>query len=190
MQPEIFRRIVHMAVPLSLVFYWLPEQVFQVQKVHGLLVFCCLVLLFECIRLKSNILFPGLRDYESKRIGSYAWAAMGLTFAYALFPLQWTGPVVVCMAFIDPFAGELRKKGSRMYPVAPLAVYFLLFTAVYFLIQKSLEPALLFLVAVAASVSVALEYPKLYHLDDDLILIAAPLLSIWLLEKVLLFIFA
>ncbi len=169
---EIIRRLVHMSIPLTLVYYAIPPEMWgYMGRETGLLIVFIFVILFEAARIKKKITIPGFRPYEARRLSAAAWAGIALFISFNLFPMELVVPSVIAMGFIDPLNGEMRR--SKYYPWVPGAASIGIYlVSLYFL--ASYNPfVLLFLSAAGGTVAMASEIPHLW-IDDDFMMIVTP----------------
>jgi hypothetical protein len=180
------RRFIHMLAPLFLVYYAIPNPIWEGGPSKELLLICALiiVLVFEAYRLTFKPKILGIRSYEYQRVSAATWAALGMTSTFLFFPLEYAAPVVIGMGWIDPLCGELRRVESRLYPALPLAVYFIiaLLTMTY-LIGFNIQVVLASIVATI--LAIAIEKPRLKYLDDDFLMLVVPILGIWVVFELL-----
>jgi hypothetical protein len=175
---HLIRRLVHLATPLFLVYYFLPDPLWLngLSKSLGLVLFLFVALAAEAVRLKLSWNIVGMREYESRRMSAAAWTAIGLTFAFLLFPFWLVAPAVMGMAFIDPLIGELRLRKSNLYPAVPTVAYFVLVFAVLGWLRG--PDAVALLAAFFATVlAIAFEKQRWKYFDDDFLMIVVPLLG-------------
>ncbi len=170
------RRLVHLSAPLFLVYYWIPDEVYGASKEIGLLLVLALILVFEAVRLWRGWTFLGLRDYEARRISAFAWASVGLTFTFLFFPLELATPAVTGMAFTDPLIGELRRRKSALYPLLPIAFYFLLVLAI-FIVLMGWGWQVLIASIVGTFLAITVERIRTKYVDDDFLMMVVPLLG-------------
>lgn len=170
------RRLVHISAPLFCVYYLLPEELLPgLSRDQGVLFVMLFALGFESLRLIFQIKVPGMRQYEFERPSAAAWTAVGMTFALLLFPVELTLPVFMGMGWVDPIIGEMRKRGSDLYPVIPVAIYAALMVAGlgYF---YGITPMVLVASTLIAPLAVFVESVRVRYIDDDIVLIVVPLL--------------
>jgi len=181
---RLFRRIVHMCTPLFLVYYVLPDPLWEggPDREGALLLVLGIVLVFELIRLLCGIEIPGMRPYERDRISAAAWAAVGMVLVFLFFPLEYAAPVFLGMGLVDPIIGELRARNSRLYPLMPAIIYFILASiSMTVLMGSGFE--VVAASAVIAAVAILVERPKIRMVDDDFLLIVVPITVLWLLFR-------
>ena len=175
---EGLRRLVHMSMPVLLVYYWLPDPILpgSISKPLALMLILIAVLLFEIYRLRTGMRIVGMRPYEEKRVSAAAWAAVAIAIALLFFPLSSAGPAFFGMAWVDPLCGVLRRRKSALYPALPLVVYFLLALAVMGLI---VAPSLLVAAAAAvgAPLAILFEGNRVKKVDDDFTMIIVPMIA-------------
>ncbi len=170
------RRLVHMCAPLFLVYYLIPDEVFGASKEAGLVLLLALVLAFEAVRLWRGWTFLGLRDYEAGRVSAFAWASVGLTFTFLFFPVELAAPAITGMAFTDPLIGELRRRKSPLYPLLPIAFYFLLVLAIFIALMGWGWQVLIASI-VGTFLAISVERIRTKYVDDDFLMMVVPLLG-------------
>jgi len=182
---QFVRRAVHLCAPLFAVYYFLPDTiVLGIGKAEGVLLVLLFALGFEALRLIFRIRVPGMRDYEFDRPSAAAFTALGLSIALLLFPIELTLPVLMCMGWVDPLIGELRRRESDLNPWLPFVVYFtiMLLGLAYFM---GLTFPVLISAMLITPLAIFLESKRYRFLDDDIILILVPLLLLGLMFRAL-----
>jgi hypothetical protein len=185
---EIWRRLIHGTGALVLVYYLLPPGFFVVvPNAAALLLALGAVVVLEGLRLGLGVELPTLRAYEAHRPASYVFYAVGLAAAVLLFPPPIAAAVVLGTAFVDPLAGELRRRRGTGPPslVVPWAVYTALATAALVYAGRWPWELALGLGGVGAGVAVAVERWRFRWLDDDLTMTVAPALVLYALAWIL-----
>lgn len=171
------RRLVHLATPTFLVYYFLPSPLWSGGPTRelGLLAFLAAVLVFEAVRLWRGLRVPGMRKYELNQMSAAAWAAIALTFAFLLFPFEYAAPVICGMAWVDPLIATVRR--TKWYPYLPFAAHLsIMVTGFALLTPFTIE---IILAGLTASVlAIAAESYKSKYVDDDFLMIVAPLLGL------------
>jgi hypothetical protein len=176
MEWHLLRRLVHLSAPLFCIYYLLPEQIFTwLSKEEGVLLVMLFALGFEALRLIFMIRVPGMRSYEFDRPSAAAYTAVGMTVAFLFFPVELTLPVLMGMGWVDPLAGELRYKDSKMNPTLPLVAYFLIMMLGLWYFYGLTFPVVIS-ATLMAPIAVFLESRRFRYLDDDIVLIMVPLL--------------
>jgi hypothetical protein len=170
------RRLVHMCTPLFLVYYLLPGSIEGLDKRWLLIALLIIVLTFEALRLALGWKVIGLRDYESRRLSAFSWAAIGLTFTFLLFPLQLAAPAVIGMAFTDPLIGELRRRKSSLYPLLPTVAYFLMVLTT-FVVLTGMTWQVVAASLVGTFLAIVAERARMKNVDDDFLMMVVPLLG-------------
>ena len=162
-----------------LAYYLLPPGFFIVLPTEDVLLLALgVVLVLEAARLLGGLEIPTIREYERRRVASYAWFGVALVAAVVLFPMPVAVTVVLGTALVDPAIGELRRSPrriARLYPWLPVAAYATLGAVVLSLggwAAMRAAPAALG----AAVVAVAVERPKINAVDDDLAMTILPAL--------------
>jgi hypothetical protein len=175
---HVLRRLVHMCTPLFLVYYWIPDPLWRtsLDKRVALILLLVVVLIFEAIRLRRKWHIVGMREYEYRRMSAAAWSAIALVFTFLFFPLELAAPALLGMGFIDPLIGELRRHKSKMYPLLPTLLYFVIvLAALAYLIGFDYRAVLAAIVATALAIE--LEKMRWRQVDDDFLMIVPPLLG-------------
>ncbi len=179
---RLWRRLLHAAGATSLVYFLVPTGFFVVAPKEVILLSALVaVLVLEVLRHAAGLELPTLRAYEERRIGSYVFYAIALTGAILLFPLPIATTVVLGTSLVDPLAGELRASPrlARLYPSVPLATYggFAFVSFAFLGLWPWLPSAGLALLA--AAVAIAVEWPKVPWVDDDLAMTFVPALALY-----------
>lgn len=174
-----FRRIFHLVSPVFLVYFLLPDQITpNITKVSLAVLFVGTAGCIEIARIALGIKLFGLRPYEGQRVSAYAQGLLGLVIGiFVVRNPMIVVPVFLGMAWIDPFRSLARKK---QWPVAlPIASY-----AILFFVTQSLLPgtpsvtARILLAAIATTVAMAVEGPRIPQLDDDLTMQLLPMAAL------------
>jgi hypothetical protein len=174
------RRLVHLCAPLFCVYYLLPDPVLPgLGRAEGVLFVMLFTLGFEAMRLIFRIKVPGMRSYEFDRPSAAAYTAVGLTVALLCFPIELTLPTLMCMGWVDPLVGELRRNGSKMNPTLPLTAYFLIMLLGLMYFHGFTFPVMIS-AALITPIAIFLESRRFRFLDDDMVLIMVPLLLLGL----------
>jgi hypothetical protein len=184
--PHLFRRLFHLASPVFLSYYWIPECVSrpdltQAQCPVGgitreglLLLFLGAALCIEVARISLRIPIFGMRGYEEQRVSAYAWGSIGLALGLVFFPPVLVVPVFCGMAWIDPLCAWARK--THRYPRLPAVGYAAVFASLL-VAMGGLDPLeIAALTAIAAPVALLAEYADLRQVDDDFLMTVVPLL--------------
>ena len=179
---RIWRRILHGLGAAALVYFWLPNDFFVVApKLYILLAALAAVLALELLRHAIGLDIPTLRDYERARVGSFALFAIAIVAAILVFPLPIACAVVLGTAFVDPLAGELRRRPERLG--VQLGVPFAAYAALAFAGLAGLggwpAGASLPLAVLAGAIGVAVERPKVRWFDDDLAMVLVPAIVLY-----------
>jgi hypothetical protein len=177
-----WRRGLHVLGSGVLVYYLVPDNFFLVATKEDVLLGALgAVLVLELLRHRAGLELPTIRPYEARRVASFAFFAIALVAAVALFPEGIAVAVVLGTAIVDPLAGELRASGAyrHLYPVVPFLVY--LGMAVAALVAVAGWPPVEAVAwgAIAAALALAVERPKLPWVDDDLAMTFVPALVLY-----------
>ncbi len=182
-----FRRIFHVASPMFLAYYILP------QTITSNITLLSLAVLFigtagcvEIARIALGIRLFGMRPYEGQRVSAYAQGLLGLTIGIFLVPSivgsplvaeSLVVPVFLGMAWVDPLRSACRKRGWS--PVLPIAAYILIFLGGQTLVGgvPSVTARIVY-TAVATTVAMAVEGPRIPQVDDDLMMLIVPIAAL------------
>ena len=180
--PHLFRRLFHLASPVFLGYYWIPEDLgFGITRLSLTLLLFGTVIGIEVVRVALRIPLFGLRGYETDRPSAYAWGSIGLLVGLLFFPMFLVIPAFCGMAWVDPLCSWSRRRGG--YPAVPAVAYAAVFLA--FLAAAGLPPAIVVLLTAVATPSALLaEYPQVPFVDDDFLMTVVPLVTTtaaWLL---------
>lgn len=173
----MIRRAVHLSAPLFTVFYLIPEiwpeAPWQLIVASG----WGAVMVFEAWRLHYQVDIPGMRPYEKERPSAAAWFVTGVAIVLLLFPFQYALPVLLGMGIVDPINGDLRRAGSKLYPIAPSLVYLVLTSAI--LIQFYGATLVVLIASVVATVAaMGAESIRSKIVDDDFLMVVIPALAL------------
>ncbi len=179
---RLWRRMVHAAGALVLVYFPFPSPLFGVvPKLAILLALFGTLLVLEALRHRAGLELPAMRSYERHRLASYVFYGAALTVAVVLFPLPVAVTVVLGTAWVDPLIGEVRASARwrRTYPLLPFGAYVgLALVGLVGAGRWPLEDALA-LGAAAGALALAVERPRLPWMDDDLAMTVVPALFLW-----------
>ncbi|MFQ6012221.1 MAG: hypothetical protein ACE5LS_01040 [Thermoplasmata archaeon] len=177
---SLLRRAIHIASPILLGYYLLPDDLYVGLPKFLLAAGLWLAtLVLELLRLLNRLEILGIREYERGQISAYFWGGTGLFLGLALFPPPFVVVAMLGMAWIDPLCALTRREGG--YPYVPLIAYLVLASVGLVLLTDFGLPGVLTLALVAAFVAVAAEYPRLRWIDDDFAMIMAPLIALTVL---------
>ncbi len=184
--PHLFRRAFHLASPVFLVYYWIPECVTrpdlapaQCAAAGGLtregllLLFLGTALCIEVARIALRIPVFGMRGYEAQRVSAYAWGTVGLALGFALFPPVLVVPAFCGMAWIDPLCAWSRAHGR--HPWLPAIAYAAVFASLLAGIGGTPPLEIAALTAIATPVALYAEHVDFRQVDDDFLMTIAPL---------------
>ncbi len=178
-QGEALRRLVHLMTPLFLVYYLVPDPLWEggLEREHGLVLMLLIVLVAEALRLAFKPPIIGMREYERGQMCAAAWAAIGMTIAFLFFPVEYSAPALMGMGWVDPVIGILRKRKSSLYPCLPIALYLVIALASMTILIGPV-PEVLIASIVATPLAIASERYKVRYVDDDFLMIVVPLVGI------------
>ena len=187
MSGHLFRRGIHIgmaAVPF-VYFEWgeaLADSIgAEVPQVVSLVILA--ILAAEAIRLKMGFTIFGQRSYEAKQVSALAWGAFGVGMVFLLAPTKaYAWPLVLSLAFGDPFMGELRRRGTETKNVV---LYSCVFIALIWVACWHFFATPLWLAVVFGPLCVAAEWPRLRYIDDNATMTLIPLGLLLVLEPFL-----
>jgi dolichol kinase len=182
MKKEILvRRSAHCLIAFAPLYFLLPDDLPLIgfRRWVLLIVFLAGIGIFDSWRRYKGITFLGLRPHERKGVASYAWAAAGVTFVLWFITQDIATASLVSMAFVDPFAGELRVRyGKKPWLVASSGiVYFALAFTVMALWADHTVAQSTILALVGAGVAIPSELLKVRYLDDDFTMLVFPAMA-------------
>lgn len=164
-----FRRLFHVISPVFLSYYILPDSITpNITRLSLAILFIGTAACIEIARIALAVKLFGMRPYEGQRVSAYAQGLLGLTIGiFLVVDPRIVVPVFLGMAWIDPFRSLARKK--RWTIAIPTAAYAVLFFVAITLVGGTLGlVARLILTAIATTVAMAVEGPRIPQLDDDL----------------------
>lgn len=174
-----FRRAFHLASPVFLAYYLLPEVLGPaLTRTAVTLLFLGTAGCIEIARIALGLRLFGMRPYEGQRVSAYAQGAFGL--AIGLFLIgdpRIVIPVFVGMAWIDPLCHLARtRRVSRAWVAAAYAAVFLAMSLAIEPVFGGIPwPARIGFAAVATASAIAVEGPFLQQIDDDLLMQIVPM---------------
>ena len=166
-----FRRIFHIASPIFLSYYILPDMITpNITKLSLAILFIGTAGCIEIARIALGVKLFGMRPYEGQRVSAYAQGLLGLTIGIFLVgDPRIVVPVFLGMAWIDPFRSLARKKGWHI--AVPTAAYAVVFFAAQTVVADAVPGVL---TAVSTVVAMAVEGPRIPQVDDDLTMQVLP----------------
>jgi len=182
---RVARRIFHVAVSLSVLYYWFPKRVVELGvsreeiAVAGVIALAVL----EVLRLlKGKLVFP-MREYERRQIGGHFWLVLGCAVALIFFEQRFVMLTILGTTLVDPLIGELRL---RSFPRLAVVAGFLAWCAVATAAVAAASLATPFyLIPVGAAFAVGAEHRKIRYLDDNFLMNLVPLLVLTAVARVL-----
>jgi hypothetical protein len=179
---RVWRRTLHVLGAIALVYYALPTNFFVIApKEYILLAALAAVLVVEGLRHAIGLELPTIRPYEEGRVGSFAIFGAAIVVAILLFPLPIACAVVLGTAVVDPIAGELRRDSRyrKVDAAVPFGAYSALaFTGLAILGTWPVLPSV-GLALLAGAIAVAVERPKVWWIDDDLVMTLVPAVALY-----------
>jgi hypothetical protein len=174
---RLWRRALHVLAAIALLYYAIPTDFFVIApKLYVLLAALAVVYGLEALRHFARLELPTIRPYEEGRIGSFALFGTAVVVSIVFFPLPIACAVVLGTAVADPIAGELRRdpRFRRVDALLPFAVYAALAFVGLAVLGRWPAPASLGLALLAGAIAVAVERPKVWWIDDDLVMTLVP----------------
>ncbi len=169
-----FRRAFHIASPIFLSYYILPDTIAgNITKLSLAILFIGTAGCIEIARIALGIRLFGMRPYEGQRVSAYAQGLLGLTVGIFLVrDPRIVVPVFLGMAWIDPLAAYGRKR--RWSLAIPAIAYFGLFLASGYGLGLIRGLGLVVFAGLATLCAVAVEGPLIPQVDDDLLMQLVP----------------
>lgn len=124
MRQHLFRRLLHLSISLSVLYYLFPETIGIVPR--KAVIFCLfgvLPVVLELIRIKRKLLFMGQRPHEVNLPGSYLWSTWGALIMILVLPQSIVIPTIMIFSVSDPLLGEIRV--WQKWLVLPLGFTFI-----------------------------------------------------------------
>lgn len=175
-----FRRAFHLASPLFLGYYIVPEDLGGgLSRAALLVLFVGTAGCIEIARIGLGVHLFGMRPYEGNRVSAYAQGTLGLLFGLLIVrDPRIVVPVFIGMAWIDPFAALARNRSwPRWLPVAAYAALFLAVSELLALVIADPFPlgVRTLFAGLAALAAVGVEGPRIPQVDDDLLMQVVPM---------------
>ncbi len=180
--PALFRRAFHVASPLFLSYYILPDPLggSNVSRMSAALLFVGTAACIEVARIALGVRLFGLRPYEGNRFSAYAQGLAGLAFGiFVIRDPRIVVPVFLGMAWIDPLSAYCRKTARPR--AIPTVAYFALFLAAVLLMGSFARPQAILYAAAATVTAILVEGPKIPQVDDDLLMQVVPMVVLYFL---------
>lgn len=174
----VWRRIFHVAVSASVLYWWLPDPLLPMGiarrdfVIGGMLVLTAL----EAVRLaRGAIVFP-MREYERRRLGGHYWLVLGCAVALLLFEQRFAMITILGATLVDPWIGETKKsRGSKWAIMTGFAMWCAIAAICIILVPL---PTKLELVPLGAAFAVGAEAAKVRFIDDNFLMIVVPLVAL------------
>lgn len=168
------RRLLHLASPVFLVYYLLPVQLsVDITRLAVTLLAFGTAMCIEIGRLGLGIKLFGMRGYEGDRVSAYAQGTIGLALGLLFVDPFIVIPCMFGMAWIDPLCSVARQRGwSRAIPTL---AYFGLFLVILTILGAYGWPTRLLFAGLATGTAMALEGPIYRLVDDDFLMLVAPM---------------
>ena len=144
-----------------------------------LLILFIMMMVLECIRLKYGWIIFGQRQLEKRAISSLAYGFVGICVVLWLAPGPgYAVPIIAASAVADPLLGELRATRLPKYWIASIAV---LVVWLIWSLSSHWFPTSPLLWCLMAPLTVLLEWPNIRWVDDNFLMLLAPLLVVLVL---------
>jgi hypothetical protein len=180
---EILRKAVHFCAPLFVLAYLIPEDLGIFSRDVLVIVLWLVFALVEIYRIREGKEFPGLRPYESRRPSAAFQMCTAFLIMILFFPVEYAFPLLLGFGVTDPLIGMLRKKGSKLYPIVPLLVYFTIMSvSLSFFYGTSFRMIIISLIVTISAISV--ESYRNRIVDDDFLMLFVPLMVLWILDSI------
>lgn len=183
-EERLLRRIIHSMVWIFLIYYLIPDTIYGYPKRLLFVVLITGILSFEALRLYFGFKVYGMRHYEERQIASYAWATMAASISLLFFPIHIAFVSLVGMGVVDPLIGEIEDRASDLYPYVPFIVWSIIAFSILVLFTDFNMTIILVMSLIGSAVALIAEYPSII-IDDDFLMIVAPLFVLQALEILL-----
>ena len=168
------RRFFHLASPIFLVYYLFPPQL-SVDITRYAITFVAVgtVMCAELARVGLGLRLFGMRAYEGDRMSAYAQGTLGLFLGLMFVDPRIVIPSMIGMAWIDPLCATARHRGwSRAIPAV---TYVALYLSVLTILGAYDWPIRILFAGLASVTAIAVEGPILRYVDDDVLMLLAPM---------------
>lgn len=183
-EERLMRRILHSMAWIVLVFYLVPDPLFGYSRRFWLMIVVGVVLSFEALRLYFEFDVYGMRHYEKRQIAAYAWATMAAGITLFFFPMHLAFVCMIGMGIVDPMIGEIQYHIPKLYPYVPLITWFGLAVIILNILTDYTAGLVIFMASVGSVIAIIAEYPSIV-IDDDFLLVIAPLFVLRAIELIL-----
>ncbi len=174
----IFRRAFHIASPVFLSYYLLPDQITpNITRLSLAILFIGTAGCIEIARIALSLQLFGMRRYEGRRVSAYAQGLLGLAFGiFVINDARIVVPVFLGMAWVDPLAAYCRKKTRSR--IVPTAAYVAIFLGATLAMASLSVPFAILCTGVATAAAILMEGPKIPQVDDDLLMQVVPMVAL------------
>ena len=170
---------------LPLLYYYHGQQIagfFSVSLHVFILILLLLTMLAEWLRLQTGFVFFGQRKHEARRISSLSWGVLGIVIVLFLAPGREFGiPIIWSLALADPLLGEARR-WLRSWLAALIGMVTVLL--IWWLCAYWFGISLWWGVCLAP-ITVAVEWVNLKWIDDNILMLLAPLAVVLIVNGML-----
>lgn len=171
------RRGFHLSGVVILLLFALPQRLFGFLPRDDLLFLGLGVVAgIEVLRWAHQVRLPAMRAFELRRPASFVFFGLAITIVILLFPESLAIAAIAGASLVDPLLGELRSRRAWNWltPWVPGAAYVAI--CAFALSVFGSTPVLWAIPVAAATAVVALlaEGPRLWWLDDDLLMTMLP----------------
>lgn len=175
MSPAVSRRIIHVLMAGSLLFYFVPDPLplLGIPRAYGALALAGFVTAVEAWRLHAGVRVALMRDYEMERPAAYYWLGLGCCIALVFFPPRFAILTILGVCLADPAIGIVRGTSAKRWATAAgFAVW--MAAAIVACILLAL-PVAIGLLVLGAAAAVSVEPIRMPFLDDDFTMNIVPL---------------
>lgn len=178
---EWLRRLVHILTSLTIIYFWVPDELSGISKEYWLLLILVLILAVDFYRIYIGWEVYGGRPYEMNRPSALALGALALTICFIFFPKHLVIPSVLTMALVDPFI-RLVRGNTHIYPYLPLFFAVVIFYTCFSLLTGWSFAYRLPMALLGGAIAIAVERPHLNWLDDDFLLLLVPTIVLYVIS--------
>lgn len=168
---HVLRRLIHVCMGFVPIIYYQfsPPPFFVLPITFALLI------VFEWLRIRYRWLIIGQRDHERHHISSVAWGGLAIIVVLA-FSSQpgWSVAIILSCALGDPVLGESRLR----WPTWLAECLGLIVIAVVWVICSFYYQLPVWIAAICVPITVLAEYVHIPNVDDNAVMMFAPLLVI------------
>ena len=182
----LIRRMIHLSILVwPVLFYHFSVQAshtLHTNQTTFLLAIMAILVIGESIRVKLGLQILGQRDHEKHKFSSAFWGLFGIALVVLTVPggithgAHYAYPIILGTALGDPLLGEMRR--FKVPAWLNCAVTYGVLLAIWFFAAHFFAMPLL-LTLLAPAVTIAVEWPRQRLIDDNFLMLVAPLLLVW-----------